>query len=143
MAQSSLPESLSIAETPIEPNAAQYHASSGTLSVMRKKVCCASTAWSFVSAMSRLPFPAPARATIPIRGRNALALSGSPGFAHHRSGLGHRSFVGPVPILGQFSLDDPGHDLVDALDGSGIVGQMPFGQLGHLGVAQGQRGRMQ
>src|SRR5215212_6031976 len=54
MAQSSLPESLSSAEMPIEPRAAQYHASSGTLSVMRKNVCCASAACSFVSVIRQL-----------------------------------------------------------------------------------------
>ena len=48
-------ELVGIAEMPMEPMAAQYHASSGTLSVMRKKVCCASCAWSFVSAMSSHP----------------------------------------------------------------------------------------
>src|SRR5688572_12136316 len=54
IAQSSLSASLSIAEMPIEPRAAQYHASSGTLSVMRKNVYCASAACSFGSTIMQL-----------------------------------------------------------------------------------------
>ncbi|MCD6033286.1 MAG: hypothetical protein K0S78_5468 [Thermomicrobiales bacterium] len=55
-------------------------------------------------------------------------LGGFPSRGHHLSGLGHGPFVGLMTVLGQFALHDPGHDLVDALDGSGIVGQMPLGE---------------
>jgi hypothetical protein len=64
-------------------------------------------------------------------GQCDLSLGGVPGVGYNLTRCRYGCLVGLVSILDQLAVDHAGHDLVDALDGLGVIGQMPLGQGSH------------